>query len=231
MSGPDGLMVSIHIPKTGGGSFRSILEAYAEGHFQRDYADRPLAPGTVRQRFRLATSRPRLEPGTRVVHGHFIATKYWRRYPDARYVAWFRDPVERLASHYHYWKRSPDLEHPTCRRLIDEDLSLQAFAALPEMRDVQARLLGEVPVERLDFAGLTERYDDSLELFRRIFAPSLEVKTKPRHVNAEREGERYQIDPAVRSAIRELNRSDVQLYADAQARFAALAAEHGMARP
>ena len=103
------------------------------------------------------------------MHGHFIATKYWRRYPDARYMAWFREPVERLASHYHYWKRKPDRKNPTCQRLIEEDLSLEAFAALPEMRDVQARFLGEVPPERLAFVGITERYDESMDLFRRAF--------------------------------------------------------------
>ena len=86
-------------------------------------------------------------------------------------MAWFREPVERLASHYHYWKRKPDRQNPTCQRLIEEDLSLEAFAALPEMRDVHARFLGEVPPERLAFVGLTERYDDSMDLFRRAFYP------------------------------------------------------------
>jgi hypothetical protein len=229
MTDPRDLVVSIHIPKTGGGSFRAVLEAYADGHFRRDYTDRPLAPASVRHRLRLATSRPHLEQGTRVVHGHFIATKYWRRYPDARYAAWFRDPVERLASHYYFWKRSPDPEHPTCRRLIEEDLSLPAFAALPEMRDVHSKLLGEVPVGRLAFAGLTERYDESLELFRRIFDPGLQVRVQRRHVNTERMGERYDLDPDLRASIADLNRVDAQLRAAAQARFEALATQYGVA--
>ena len=133
------------MPKTGGETFRDILEAMSDGHLQRDYGDRPLAPPSIRQRIRLATARPHLDPGTRVVHGHFIATKYWRRYPDARYMAWFREPVERLASHYHYWKRKPDHKNPTCQKLLSEDLSLEAFAALPEMRDVQARYALDLP--------------------------------------------------------------------------------------
>ena len=228
MSQANDLVVSVHVPKTGGGSFRAVLEAYADGRLQRDYADRPLAPASARQRLVRALSRPRLEPGTRVVHGHFIATKYWRRYPDARYIAWFREPVERLASHYHYWKRNPDLQHPVCRRLIEEDLSLEAFAALPEMRDVQSRLLGEVPVDALAFVGITERYDDSLELFRSIFGLSLEAQAAREHVNPERNGDRYQLDPAVRSLIAELNAADVQLYPHALTRYEELRQAHGM---
>lgn len=229
MSEANELIVSIHVPKTGGETFRDILEAMTDGHVQRDYADRPLAPPSVGRRLRLAAARPHLEPGTRAVHGHFIATKYYRRFPEARYMAWLREPVERLASHYHYWKRSPDRQNPTCRRLIEEDLSLPAFAALPEMRDVQTRFLGEVPVARLDFVGLTERYQTSLELFRRAFYPGLVVDGERRNVNPERSGEGYGLDEATRAAIADLNREDVQLYAEAERRFEELLAENGLA--
>ena len=220
------LIVSIHVPKTGGETFREILEAYTDGHVQRDYADRPLAPLTIRQRIRLTTARPQLEPDTRAVHGHFIATKYWRRYPDARYMAWFREPVERLASHYQYWKRNPDRKNPTCQKLIEEDLSLSAFAALPEMRDVQARFLGEVPPARLAFVGITERYDHSIDLFRRAFYPALPSTTERVNVNPERGGDRYELEPAVRSEVERLNADDMKLYEAAQARFEGLLATY-----
>jgi len=223
------LMVSIHVPKTGGESFRDILEQVTEGHLQRDYGDQPLAPLTLRHRLELAMARPRLEPGSRAVHGHFIATKYWRRYPHARYLIWMREPVERLASHYHYWRRKPDRSNPTCRRLIEEDLSMEAFATLPELRDVHARLLGEVPVEALAFVGITERYDESVELFRRAFAPDLPMAAIHTNANPERSGDGYDLDPGVRAAIAELNRRDREVYRRALARFEQLLAKHGMA--
>ncbi len=226
MSQATELIVSIHIPKTGGETFRDILEALTEGHLQRDYGDRPLAPLTLRQRARLATARPHLQPDTRAVHGHFIATKYWRRYPQARYMAWFREPVERLASHYHYWKRKPDRKNPTCQKLIEEDLSLPAFAALPEMRDVQARFLGDVPPAKLAFVGITERYDDSIDLFRRAFYPALSATTERVNANPEREGERYDLDAAVRLEVERLNAADMALYDAVVARFESLLAEH-----
>jgi hypothetical protein len=134
--------------------------------------------------------------------------------------------VERLASHYHYWKRKPDRANPTCRRLHEEDLSLEAFAALPEMRDVHARFLGEVPVERLVFVGLTDRYDESIDLFRRAFYPGLPAAAERHNANPEREGARYRLDPEVRSAVERLNAADVALYSAAGDRFEQLLAEH-----
>jgi hypothetical protein len=218
------LIVSVHVPKTGGVSFREVLARLAGDRLVLDYADRPLAPRSRWQAWRERRRRAELPPGTRVVHGHFVAAKYWRSHPEGRFVTWFRDPVERLASHYFYWQREPDPEHPTCRRLHSERLSLRAFAALPEMRDVHARLLGGVPVEAFAFVGLTEHFEAGMELFRRLFCPELELGAGRRNVNPARSGERYALDPAERDAIAALNRADLALYARARARHEELLA-------
>jgi hypothetical protein len=220
------LIVSVHVPKTGGVSFREVLAELAGGHMVQDYADRPLAPRSRWRAWRERLRRAELPAGTRVVHGHFVASKYWRSYPEARFVTWFRDPVERLASHYFYWQREPDPENPTCRRLLEERLSLRAFAALPEMRDVHARFLGGVPVEAFAFVGLTERFDAGMELFRRLFCPELRLEAGRRNRNPERSGERYELEPAEREALAALNRVDLELYARARARH-----EELLARP
>jgi hypothetical protein len=221
------LIVSVHIPKTGGVTFREVLGELAAGRMVQDYADRPLAPRgrwrALRERFR----RPELPEGTRVVHGHFVAAKYWRVHPEARFVTWFRDPVERLISHYHYWRREPDPENPLCRRLLEERLSLLAFAALPELRDVHVRFLGGVPPERFAFVGLTERFEEGMALFQRLFCPELRYESARRNANPARSGERYEIEPAERDAIAALNRADLALHARARARYEELRAAAG----
>jgi hypothetical protein len=218
------LIVSVHIPKTGGVSFREVLAKLAEGRMVQDYDDRPLAPRTLWRAARERLRSARLPPGTRVVHGHFVASKYWRGYRDARFVTWLRDPVERLASHYHYWQREPDPRNPTCRRLLEERLSLEQFAALPEMRDVHARFLGGMPVEAFAFVGLTEAFDEGMALFARLFGAELPPGAPRRNANPERRGERYDIEPTVRRAIAARNRADLALYERGRARFEELRA-------
>jgi hypothetical protein len=228
VSHDDDLLISIHIPKTGGRTFRQILGEMAPGHIQADYGDRPIVRQSrlteLRNRFR----KPRVRPGTRIIHGHFAAAKYWRYYPDASYLAWFRDPVERLASHYYYWQRHPDMKNEVCRRMIEQDLSLEAFAAQPEMRDVQTRFMKGVPVGALAFAGITEQYGRSIRLFLVAFAPDLDVEVAERNVNPEKAGSRYDIEPSVRQDIEALNGADRALYGQARSRFEELCREHGM---
>jgi len=216
------LLVSVHIPKTGGVTFREWLEAWAGDRLVHDYADRPLAPEPAFARVRRRLARPSLPPGTRVVHGHFRASKYRRSHPDARLVTWFRDPIERLVSHYHYWQRVPDLDNATCRRLLDEKLSLVEFARIPEMRDVHSRFLDGVPVSAFAFVGLTEAYDESLRLFGRLFGLEPPSQSAQRNANPERGESGYVLDPADREALRALNQRDLELDAAARQRFDAL---------
>lgn len=213
------LIVSVHIPKTGGVSFREVLAELAGGHLVLDYDDRPLSPRPRWRALRERLRRPQLPPGTRVVHGHFVAGKYGRSHPEARFVSWLRDPVERLASHYHYWQREPDPKNATCRRMLEERLDLPGFAALPEMRDVHARFLAGVPLERFGFVGITEAFDEGMELFRRLFCPERSIAVSKRNANPARPGERYELEPGVRERIAALNRADLDLYARARARY------------
>jgi hypothetical protein len=219
VNAPGALIVSVHIPKTGGVSFREALGELAGPHLVQDYGDQPLAPRSGWRRLRERFRAVELPPGTRVVHGHFVASKYWRAYPEARFVAWLRHPVERTVSHYHYWLREPDLSHPLCRRVVEEKLSLEAFAELAEMRDVHVRFLGGVPLARFAFVGLTERFDEGMELFRRLFCPERALSAERRNTNPERADAGYALSKPVRDTIEAANRADLELYARARERY------------
>jgi len=56
------LIVSVHVPKTGGVSFREALAEWAGGHMVQGYGDRPLAP---RSRWRARARYEELLAGTR----------------------------------------------------------------------------------------------------------------------------------------------------------------------
>ena len=75
------MLVSLHMPKTGGLSFRATLEEHFGGRFAHDYADYPLAhPPEERQRMALESSpmlNSRELAGKECIHGHFLPVKYW----------------------------------------------------------------------------------------------------------------------------------------------------------
>ena len=77
------------------------------------------------------------------IHGHFLPLSYRHlaRRADVRFVTWLREPIDRLLSHYHYWRRAADsdardtLQDPMqdkvqrrLERVHARDLSLYRFA-------------------------------------------------------------------------------------------------------
>lgn len=224
------MLISVHIPKTAGGSFGRMLRLACPGRVHFDFGDPhrfvDLEPPELPTRLwrlyhtmlgmaRRRQWRNRPAPGTTCIHGHFQATKYRPAYPDARLAVWLRDPVERLVSHYRYWLRQPDFGHSACRRLHQQALSLEQFAALPSMRDLQARYLDGVTLEAFWFVGVQERFESqSQDFFRRMGVP-----VPPQfqaHVNpAKPIALEYGLDDALRARLLDLNPQDHALYQSA----------------
>ena len=171
------MLVSIHMPKTAGTSFRGSLEEHFGDRFRHDYQDYPLAhtPRARRQRARDwgETARPGDFAGVDCVHGHFLPLKYLQlaeRLP-CTFVTWLREPVARLVSHYHYWQRAYDPGSPLVstlhRRVVVEGWTLEQFCLAPELRDIYSEFLWGFPLDRLDFIGITEFFSEDLRYFSR----------------------------------------------------------------
>jgi len=222
------LIVSVHIPKTGGSTFRSLLSEVAGSHLLLDYDDRPLAENYLVRRIRnmpndqqrfLKIQKKQLSNQVVVVHGHFLVTKYTSFFPYARRVVWLRDPVERLASHYFYWKRTPDLGNSLCKRLIDNHLSLVEFARDPSLRNVMSYFLDNQNVWGYDFVGITENYIESLSLFRELFGIQLPQKDLRVFQNPDRKSRGYELNKDEREKIISLNSLDWEVYKTGVKRF------------
>lgn len=121
---------------------RILQKVYGDGLYI-DYTGRPTDPEPPSLQARLTTfknvvgRRPRLASRD-CIHGHFKASKYDGRIPQATKVTWLRDPVERVVSHYNYWKRTPTSKHSVCRALHREGWSLLEFARHDSMRNLRA---------------------------------------------------------------------------------------------
>jgi hypothetical protein len=205
------LLISVHIPKTAGTSFGELLQARFGTRFRTDYGDRPLAPNHAWRRIVGRWQRDReVEASVDCIHGHFVADKYDFLGASSRHVTWLRDPLQRVASHYRYWLRTPDLRNPDCRRLVEERLSLEDFAALPRMRDVCARFFGDKQPRDFFFIGLTEDMPGSLARFWRL--TGIDAQDMPTSNRSEESPQDDDLPPATRRRLADLNQRDVALY-------------------
>ena len=150
-------LISVHLPKTAGTSFRKILQSHfgwrllvlyggfgSPGHFQKRLLRRPWI---------------------RAVHGHFPVKMFHDLNPTAKTVIWLRQPVERIISYYHFWldlKPHGNLVH---NRFLVEKPGLVEFAK--QRRTEVSDYLSDYRLKDFDFVGTLDHFDDDLERFGR----------------------------------------------------------------
>jgi hypothetical protein len=214
--GPERLIVSLHIPKTGGTSFGAAMEQAWPGGVAYFYRpNNRLTHPMLRDRDRLGDPELLAEleaTGVRVMHGHAPAEWFREAIPEpSRYWTWLRDPVERVISAYYYLqsrtKRLTALAEENGAEAPRDRVrgkTLEQFARRPQHRDMQSRALSDFAIEDLGFVGITERFDESLDI---LGLPRLEG-AGARNVNKARP----EIEPRVRRLVAQCNAADVALY-------------------
>lgn len=213
------MIISLHLPKTAGTSFGAALQSHFGDGLRRDYDDLPLnTPAAERKAAALracldATQAP--WPDAACVHGHFLPVKYLlgAQQAGAHFVSWMRHPVDRLLSHYFFWRKHapPSPRHAVHCRMHDEDWSLERFCLAPELRDVYAQFLWAFPLEYFEFIGITEHYEDDFAHFSRTY---LDGEAVPPRLNVGERGRDggYEIDPALRARVERFHARDIALY-------------------
>ncbi len=227
------MLISIHISKTGGTTFQKLLQKHFPDSYYGDYDDIVVAgisyrPRIVRSKFdRLkyyfADEKNVISSTVRCIHGHFLATKYDDWFPGNSKITWLRDPLQRAISHYEYWKRNPAPKNPVYVDLMDKGFKFQDFVNEPRLQNVQTRYLDGTDLKLYLFVGLTEEYQKSLDLFKRILAIDPDLNVASLNVNPERESsakyDLQQMDGALVEKFEELNMEDFMLYQKAREVF------------
>lgn len=122
------------------------------------------------------------------------------------------------------------MDHPNCVRLHERGLSVVQFANLPELRNVFTRFLDGEPLNDLNWVGLVEDYQCSLDLFYAMYAVGRDPTALNKHLNKNPgKGDRieYALDSLSREAIERLNAKDMELYALAKLKFRELVERYG----
>lgn len=183
----DRSIVSVHVPKCSGSSFRKwLIEAFGE-KLHLDYADRPNNPDSPMNAdpeafLRSSGQHVTLPNDCAAVHGHFWARKY-ENVQDALFITFLREPVERLISHFFYLKSAVWRGSILHERVLRGDIDILEFAALPQMRDFYGKYFFRgFDMGRLDFIGISEKYDDEILRLQKII--SIEAPVLKLNVNS-----------------------------------------------
>ncbi|MBL1218971.1 MAG: hypothetical protein D8M59_15940 [Planctomycetes bacterium] len=216
------MLISVHLPKTAGTSFGAVLTQQYGDRLLRDYGDYPInTPVIDRHRAALAhavacAAEPDRFADVPCIHGHFLPIKYLPlvdQLDEVRFVTWLRHPVDRVISHYEYWKRKyqPKTAPALQRQMVEEAWTLERFCLGPEMRNLYCQFLWGFPLDYFSFVGVTEYYNEEVRIFGRQFlddevdAQRLNTAdTEPRH--------REPIEQGLRDRIAEEHGADMALY-------------------
>ena len=214
------MLISVHIPKTAGTTFRDLLSRRYGDRLLTDYGDRPLSHAAPTRWLRALQGALRAQArlqGHDAVHGHFLAFKYSR--VDAPMVTWLRDPVQRMVSRYQHYLRDVAEGRPLqAVRGLRPGLRLDDFIELPRYHNTYAKYFIGVPRSRLSWVGFTEDVPGSLQRLQRALAidlgPALVANRNPLRGELP-----YTLTPALEARIRRLNRADVAFWEWARDRF------------
>lgn len=202
-------LVSLHIPKTAGTSFRNILkEVYGSSHVARlDIRRNIELNGKV-------YSGSKLKSGIRVIHGHFSyheLMEHFKIAKDTAVITWIREPAERVISNYYYLdhilKKKLHKEKRNLNILSRMKKSLLEYASLEANRNRISKFLDGVNVGELTFIGLTDHYEEDLLYLSNLL--NWKKYSVLKHNTTE---EKPDVDSETLSKIIELNAADYEIY-------------------
>jgi hypothetical protein len=207
-------LVSIHIPKTAGHSFKGVLTSV----FGKENI---LHANALQGYFRIIggdillmgiDTLEKICNNYKVIHGHFTFRDIETIYDNFRPLlfAWVRDPVERVVSYYNYLLRKKLIEKKFVIGFEDEP-DLVDYARKKNARNVMSRCLEGIDLEEIDFLGVFEYIQEEIEHLSNMMSwgrVTLEHKNKSEVIRKKRPP----VSEEEKRIIRDLNEEDVEIY-------------------
>lgn len=152
-----------------------------------------------------------------IVHGHFLANKFDEQLPDAFRTVVLREPLERVVSHYKYWKKIKGHTNHRVKIPFSKDVTFEDFAFAQEVQDYQTQALGGLDLEDFELIGVTQElglFATSFLTLRniRMDCPTIPILNKQKTTN---DGEELGIDAAFKTRFKKHHERDYYNYAKA----------------
>jgi len=176
------MLAFIHVAKTGGQTIETMLESsFGIGHMPAVEWTNPSPHPDSSQEFvvqkyseddfrRLKKRCPLL----RSVGGHSIAL--WsglHNIQETTYFGFLRDPIKRGASHYQYHLSNDDPDK-SWQQWVDYPVHYNHQVKMFSSRVDPQEAISDIQKHNV-FIGFTEKFDESLVIFRKLFQPDLNI--------------------------------------------------------
>tara|TARA_Y100001001_G_scaffold163790_1_gene193881 strand:+ start:30968 stop:31930 length:963 start_codon:yes stop_codon:yes gene_type:complete len=196
----------IHIPKTAGTSFRlAAEEVFGASRIVYDYGKAAQETSDIVHRH--VYEEPDLwafheackAQNAAMVGGHMNCNKFVGAMGVANIVTFVREPLQRIASEFEHFVRVKGYQG-----------SFQEFYSQPKMQNRLTRAFKDVPVYAAGFVGVTERYDESLQMLNALTGMGIPVKQE--NLGKGQVGAVHEFTRDDLEQLRQLNKQDLRLY-------------------
>ncbi len=210
------MIISIHIRKCAGTTFRKSLANYFRKRVFFDYGDEVGStwPSSIKKRQQSLVNAQQNKNSTQlnfdVIHGHFYRDKYDFLDQRKRYITFLRDPVSRTLSNYFYLKRNLERQNPDALIVNKLGFSLKEYIQHPDCRNLQSQYLKTNTLTEFEFVGITEEYKSSIDKLNATLGIDL-TTSDAENVN-DKAAEDYDVTPDTFNLIQKCNLEDLRLY-------------------
>ena len=190
----------IHIPKTAGTSFRKALEE--QYGVIGDYGNNPKHTSQCvhqciyNENDPLGLKNELNQRSNTWLTGHVSLAKYSDMVSARHIITFVRNPIQQVISHYNHYVTLHGFKG-----------SIDDFLKKPMASNFQRKNLNSLPLGLIGYVGLTDYYDESIQLINGYYGLNLDVKND--NVNNKKTIEKEAISIVLQNEITALNLLDI----------------------
>lgn len=211
------MIISVHLRRCGGTSFKDCLKKSFKERCFFDYGDQTGSTwvSSLAKRKKnyknFLNKKKIIENNYEIIHGHFYRSKYDLFKKKNRYITFVRDPISRVISNYFHIKSNVFRNHPDSYIVNKLDFTLEEFAKHPDNINHQYKHLQTKNLKEFLFIGNIENYDRSLQKLNSILGINLKNIQK-KNSNSFKDSDYSFVSKETKDLIKNLNYLDIKLY-------------------